>query len=226
MSYKLCDLFCKAGGCSDGYRSAGFDVTGVDIAFQKRYPKQCSFIQADAMTFDISEFDVVHASPPCQAYSKASQYMRNKGKSYPDLISKIRDRLVKANCIYVIENVVGAPLRNPVQLCGTSFGLGSKDLQLVRHRWFECNIQLLVPPCQHSSKPAAGVYGNGTPTYQRKRLGRDVLSAECREIMGISWMSRAELSQAIPPAYTRCIGEQLIAYLNRSRSIQPITRQG
>ncbi len=174
MSYKLLDLFCGAGGCSEGYRSAGFDVTGIDVAFQKRYPKQCSFLQADVMHLvNFSGFDVVHASPPCQAYSKASQYMRNKGKSYPDLISQIREKLVKANCIYVIENVVGAPLINPIQLCGTSFGLGSKDLQLVRHRWFECNIPLLVPPCQHSSKPAAGVYGNGTPTYQRKRLGAE-----------------------------------------------------
>jgi DNA (cytosine-5)-methyltransferase 1 len=224
MSYKLLDLFCGAGGCSEGYRAAGFDVTGVDIAFQKRYPKQCSFLQADVMHLvNFSGFDVVHASPPCQAYSKASQYMRNKGSIYPDLIAAVREKLVKSNCLYVIENVVGAPLLHPVQLCGTSFGLGSKDLQLVRHRWFECNAQLLVPPCQHGNKPVAGVYGHGMPTYQRKRLGRDVLSNECREVMGISWMSRTELSQAIPPAYTTYIGEQLIAILNRSRAIQPIT---
>jgi DNA (cytosine-5)-methyltransferase 1 len=219
MSYKLLDLFCGAGGCSVGYHEAGFEVTGVDIAPQPHYPLLGAFIQADALQFPLNGYDCIHASPPCQAYSKVTKGMRNAGKKYTDLLSAIRERLVKAGCHYVIENVPGAPLRNPVQLCGSIFGLGTGELELLRHRWFECSFALMVSGCQHTAKQSIGVYGNGTPSWHRKKLGRNVSVNEMRAAMGINWMVRRELSQAIPPAYTKYIGEQLIAFLEE-RDVQ------
>lgn len=205
-----------------GYYKAGFSVTGVDNAPQKNYPFE--FIQGDALTISLSGYDVIHASPPCQAHSKATKYLRNAGKVYPRLISDTQARLVKANCLFVIENVPGSPLRNPVQLCGTSFGLGSGVMELQRHRLFESNILLLTPPCQHTDKLTVGVYGNGTPSWQRNKLGRCVLVNEWREAMGIDWMVRRELKEAIPPAYTEFIGKQLINYLEAVE--QNTTRKG
>jgi len=212
MSYKLLDLFCKAGGCSWGYHLAGFKVTGVDIAPQPRYPF-AAFHQANALDFPLDGFDVIHASPPCQAYSKASQYRRNEGVSYADLIPAIRQRLVNSGKPYIIENVVGAPLLNPIMLCGSSFGLSNGEIELRRHRIFESNIPLLSIACRHSGKQSYSPCGNGTQSYHREKLGRNVNVREIRDLMQCEWMSRAELSQAIPPAYTRYIGLQLIAKL-------------
>ena len=224
MSWKLLDLFCKAGGCSMGYHRAGFEVTGVDIAPQKNYP--FPFVQADALMFPLSGFDVIHASPPCQAYSTASAYLRAKGKKYVDLVAQTRDRLIKSNTHYIIENVQGAPLRHSVRLCGSSFGLGFSEMALIRHRFFESDIMLFVPPCQHGSKPTITICGNGVPTATRDKLGRCFTVAEARESMGIDWMSRLELSQAIPPAYTEYIGKQLIEVLEKEAEKQKLTQKG
>ena len=201
----LLDLFCGAGGAAMGYHRAGFDVVGVDIAPQKHYP--FTFIQADALTFPLDGYDVIHASPPCQQYSISSLYYRQKGKFYPDLIQGVRKRLVEQETPWVMENVRGAPLRSPILLCGSMFGL-----LVQRHRFFESPwlMETLAPyTCRHDYIPYT-VTGNGTPSWSRRS---HQTAAECRAAMGIEWMTRAELSQAIPPAYTAWIGHQLLAAL-------------
>lgn len=201
---RLLDLFCKAGGASMGYHRAGFRVVGVDIEPQPRYPFE--FHQHDAMTFPLDGFDVIHASPPCQRYSAINRGMKTSHK-YPDLVSAVRRRL--EGRMYVIENVVGAPLMQPITLCGSHFGLSSGNMWLRRHRWFELPVLLLAPSCEHPNGLSIGVYGNGTNKWHRDLLGRNITVAEQREAMGIDWMTRAELTQAIPPAYTEWIGRRL-----------------
>lgn len=225
---RLLDLFCGAGGCSVGYHRAGFDVTGVDIEPQPNYPHR--FIQADAMAvlrdnlmddrLYLDQFDVIHASPPCQAYSVANNI---HGRSdHPDLVEPVRRLLQVWGGPYVIENVPGAPLRNPMQLCGLSLGLNVK-----RHRLFESNAWMMAPPCGSHAGDWLLVFGHtvlergqvigkakgGGNTIKRKHTTTD----RGREAMGIDWMTRDELSQAIPPAYTEFIGEQLIEHLAGDR---------
>lgn len=197
---RLLDLFCGAGGAAMGYHQAGFEVVGVDIKPQPRYPFE--FHQADALTFPLEGFDVIHASPPCQAFTKA-QIIRSK--QHPELIEPIRQRLIANGKPYVIENVVGAPLVKPITLCGAMFGL-----RTYRHRLFE------------SSAPISEPYH---PLHYHKtaKMGRPVQSHEfihvvgnfsnvalARQAMGIDWMTRDELREAIPPFYTKWIGEQLL----------------
>ena len=207
---KLLDLFCGAGGASVGYSRAGFEVTGVDHLPQKNYPFK--FIQADAMTFPLEGFDVIHASPPCQAYTPVSgRALKGQAGRYPDLIDPVRVRLAGAGVPYVIENVPGAPLRDPIQLCGSGFGLDVR-----RHRWFELRgFSAWSVPCAHHwqrprfrsldsrQKSLATVIGvHGHLNYPGE--------AELRNrAMGIDWMTQEELTQAIPPAYSKFIGEQL-----------------
>jgi DNA (cytosine-5)-methyltransferase 1 len=218
---RLLDLFCGAGGCSMGYNRAGFDVTGVDINPQPRYP--FTFIQADVMTLDpefIRSFDAVHASPPCQKHSRVSGKSIKAGRrEYPCFISPVRDMLALSGLPYIIENVEGSPLRNPFMLCGSMFGLDVR-----RHRLFESNIVILSLECRHDLQ---------TPrfrTLDSRRRGRlasvigvhghlnypGEFELRCKA-MGIDWMNNQELTQAIPPAYTEFIGKQLINYL-RSKS--------
>jgi DNA (cytosine-5)-methyltransferase 1 len=209
---RLLDLFCGAGGCSVGYARAGFEVVGVDINPQPRYPFE--FHQADALTFPLDGFDAIHASPPCQAHSDL-RHMWN-AKQHEDLVAVTRDRLHASGLPYVIENVEGAPLRQPLILCGTSFALGASRAELRRHRLFEVNwpIATLLPPCGHGRFPRViGVYGGHGRDRRRATNTQDFSVAERREAMGIDWMSSDELSQAIPPAYTQFIGEQLVTHL-------------
>jgi DNA (cytosine-5)-methyltransferase 1 len=216
---RILDLFCGAGGCSVGYHRAGFDVVGVDINPQPRYPFE--FHQADALTFPLDGFDAVHASPPCQAHT-AMGVMWNARK-HPDLVAATRARLIDAGVPYVIENVVGAPLDNPVQVCGAALNLGTDSHALARHRLFECSFPVMVPPCAHGSMPTIGVYGDhardrrrvpGAPNPERgMQFGADLGLQLAREAMGIDWMSWREISQAIPPAYTEHIGGYLRAAL-------------
>ena len=188
-----------------GYAQAGFDVVGVDMHPQPNYPYD--FVQADAMTYPLNGFDVIHASPPCQHYSRCNRGLGNTHK-YPDLVKPVRDRL--DGRLYVIENVPGSPLMQPITLCGSMFGLGCSAGWLRRHRWFELPVVILAPSCEHPRGMSIGVYGNGTNSYHRNKLGRNITVAEQREAMGIDWMSRRELTQAIPPAYTKWIGERII----------------
>lgn len=190
-----------------GYARAGFEVVGVDINPQPRYPFE--FHQADAMEFDLSGFDAIHASPPCQAYTVLGG--REDLSHYPDLVDAVRDRLGANGAPWVIENVPGAPLREPVTLCGAMFGLRS-----YRHRLFESNVQLIAPP-----HPKHKVRVNRRGENRREHwenggfitITGDVGTYCGPEAMGIDWMSGNELSQAIPPAYTEYLGWQLRAAL-------------
>lgn len=206
---RLLDLFCGGGGAAMGYHRAGFEITGVDIEPQPRYPFK--FIQADALEYLAAhgrEFDAIHASPPCQAYSIS----RNNGsnKAAPRLIAPTRAALVSIEKPYIIENVVGSDLIFPVLLCGASFGLGVAGMDLPRHRLFESSVRLFGLPCQHRRGKTIGVYGHGTNRWHLDAIGRCILEKEKREAMGIDWMNRQELKQAIPPAYTEYLGKQLI----------------
>jgi DNA (cytosine-5)-methyltransferase 1 len=205
---RIADLFCGAGGAAAGLNQAGFEVEGWDIKPQKNYPFK--FNLGCALSADLSSFDAVWASPPCQRYSIAAKAERNKGKEYPDLIAPTRLKLIESGKLWIIENVPGAPLRADLLLCGSMFGL-----QLIRHRIFEHNIGELelVRPCQHP-KVAVSVVGHGTPSWVRKSNGgKGFLVADARRAMGIDWMNRDELSQAIPPAYGNFIGKMMIKKL-------------
>lgn len=204
---KALDLFCGAGGAARGLQQAGFHVTGVDIKHQPRYAGDV-FIQADAMTFPLDGYDLVWASPPCQAYSLASKARRNAGIEYPDLLALTRDRFIASHQPWVIENVPGAPMRPDFRLCGCMFNL----IHLKRERWFETswNGFDLRPPCVHMH-PIFSVVGTGTPTSTRIAFGRNPTIGEYRAAMGIDWMNRGELSLAIPPAYSRFLAEQFLA---------------
>jgi len=210
----ILDLFCKAGGAGMGYHWAGFDVVGVDIEPQPRYPFE--FHQADAFEFFAAhwrEFDAHHGSPPCQGYSTITP-----DKSiHPKLIGQVREMFRAAGRPYVIENVEGArrELDHPIRLCGSSFGLSVR-----RHRYFETTFEVLQPPCVHYLQPQPiGVYGhhgggggeirpNGT---RRGRVARTTQAA--RDAMGIDWMRWRELAEAIPPVYTEYLGRALVAAL-------------
>lgn len=202
----LLDLFCGAGGAAMGYHRAGFDVVGVDIKPQPHYPFE--FVQANAMDVPFKmlgkRFDAIHASPPCQAYSAATRHIASD--DHPKLIDDLRDKLTRGRLPYVIENVPGAPLKNPVTLCGLSFGLRVK-----RHRLFELTFPLLVPPCDGHTENYFVIFGHEVRDRRHGHAaGRKNKLADGRVAMGIDWMNRGELSQAIPPAYTEFIGKQLI----------------
>ena len=223
MKPRLLDLFCGAGGASMGYSKAGFEVVGVDIAPQPHYPFE--FHQADVMryvftdqgpkvdnryhTINWTKFDAIHASPPCQAYSVATQAQRNLGKEYPDLLAQTRVLLERTGLPWVIENVPGAPMRADYKLCGCQF-----DLELRRVRLFETSWHgfAMLPPHYHPHAVPC-VTGHGTPSWIRKQLGYNPTIKQYHEAMGIDWMNRNELSQAIPPAYTEFIGKQLLDLL-------------
>lgn len=217
MKPRLLDLFCGAGGAARGYQQAGFYVVGIDNRPQPRYAGD-EFVQADALTFPLEGFDVIHASPPCQAYSRLAAMHRER--DYPDLIAVTSTLLTAVNVPYVIENVEGAPLaRHPqlngiwgIFLCGSMFGLGVERGYLRRHRLFESNVALAQPQCRHRG-PAVGVYGHGGYTGKHRMLYR----AEAAQAMQTSWMTRDEMTQAIPPAYTKYIGGFLMSHLEGNR---------
>ena len=213
---RLLDLFCGAGGAAMGYHRAGFDVFGVDIRPQPRYPFE--FHQADAMTFPLDGFDTIHASPPCQAYSDLRTSWN--AKTHPDLVDSVRQRLVSSGRPWAIENVEGAPLSKLTVLCGSMFNLGIPGYQLRRHRLFETHPMLpLQPPCMHRGA-VIGIYGDHVRSRGHWRKGADFpgqdKAALAGAALGIDWMTWAELSQAIPPAYTQFIGEQLLAHMKLS----------
>jgi DNA (cytosine-5)-methyltransferase 1 len=215
---KLLDLFCGAGGSAVGYHRAGFDVVGVDIKPQPRYP--FPFVQGDALNppCDLSAFDAIHASPPCQAYSITKH---SHSKEHPDLLPRTRAMLVESGVPWVIENVPGAPMPAAFVLCGASFGLKSYDpatglqLWLQRHRWFESSVAMWAAPHACKGKEIGGVYGGGSVdrSHDGRRGGYTPAAAVRSSLMGIDWMDGAHLNQAIPPAYTEFIGEQLLAAL-------------
>lgn len=218
---RLLDLFCCAGGAAMGYHRAGFEVVGVDLAFQKNYPFE--FHQADAIAYvreHAHEFDVIHASPPCQAFSRTKTLHSNE---HPDLVAITREALIASGKPYIIENVVGAPLRDPLILCGTEFNLTAPDvdgvpLKVLRHRLFESNVALHGNGgCRHDPTVlTASIYGAGggwTPTHRdspTRRGGYVPHTDVCRALLGVDWTNKHELSQVVPPAFTEHLGRQLI----------------
>lgn len=213
---RLLDLFCKAGGCTKGYQRAGFYVVGVDIEPQPRYVGD-EFVQADALDYVAihgHEFDAIHASPPCQGYS---DLRHRTGKVYPMLIGAVRSLLVATGKPYVIENVEGAPLLNPIVLCGSMFD----GLRVRRHRLFESSLFMLQPGhnCTHirvfthDKRKAHHGLLNQDEAFVQVTGGGNCSVDNARSAMGIDWMSKAELNEAIPPAYTEWIGQHLMQTL-------------
>jgi len=196
-----------------GLHRAGFDVIGIDINPQPRYPFR--FVQADALLppLDLTKFNFIWASPPCQAYSVAAHNERTRGKQYPDLIAPIRQMLVQSKIPYVIENVPGSPLIHPTKLRGTMF----PELKVIRERWFETSWFMLQPMQVNEPRSLIrnhgyiSVAGKGTQGWAYK-MGLRWLVDDVRSAMGINWMSRAELSQAIPPQYSEYIARAAIHY--------------
>jgi len=187
-----------------GYYRAGFtDITGIDNRPMPRYPFR--FIQADALEYLAEhghEYDVIHASPPCQAYTQARRLQGNR--EHPDLIVPVRDLLAQTGKPWIIENVPGAPIRGDLMLCGTMFGL-----KIIRHRYFELSwpANFLTMTCNHR-----GVYD---PWHGTGRTAN-----KFREAIGIDWMpvgggthKQGSIDEAVPPAYTEWIGKQLMQAL-------------
>lgn len=215
MKPRLLDLFCGAGGCAVGYHRAGFEVVGVDIVEQPDYPFH--FVQDDALRYleailltAPAHYDVIHASPPCQAYIRSGVVA--KDGRHPDLLGPTRELLLTTGLPYVIENVPGAPMRADILLCGSMFGL-----EVRRHRWFETNLPLppWTPACDHS-RPVAGVYGHphGADGAAPGMLPGDLET--WRRAMGIDWMDAKGLAAAIPPAYCEHIGALLLSALEEA----------
>ena len=213
------DLFCGAGGAGMGYHLAGFEVVGVDINPQPDYPFE--FHQDDATTFPLDGFDLIHASPPCQRYSRSTK----NHALHPDLIGVMRQRL--AGRCYVMENVEGAPLRRDVVLCGSMFGL-----MVQRHRIFEIEPMPLCWPvmqCRHEwgADPKAPYqvtgHADGSGWGARHKKYRDL--AHAQELMQMPWVTTCRgITESIPPAYTRWIGEQFLSTANtQSRSASGIS---
>jgi DNA (cytosine-5)-methyltransferase 1 len=220
---RLLDLFCGAGGASVGYSRAGFEVVGWDNKPHPDYPFEIHLGDAMEVVKDIAYLDtfaVVAGSPPCPRYSAITpEHTRDE---HPDFLPPFRDALKAWGGVYVIENVVGAPMDHPVMLCGSAFGL-----QVQRHRLFESNVFLMAPGCFHDPKnPPIGVYGDhgdakiymrpGT-NIRRSVKARDV--AEAQAALGIDWMTTwDDLTDAIPPAYTHYLGDQIMDRLAGERA--------
>ena len=217
MKPRLLDAFCCAGGASAGYHRAGFDVTGVDIAEQPNYPHR--FVRGDAVEYireHGAEYDLIHASPPCQAGCTLTAGT-NKGRTYPQLIPPTRAALEATGRPWVMENVMGAPIRRDLTLCGEMFGLA-----VIRHRGFETGGGLTLDQPEHRRHrgrvagmrhgewfegPYFQVYGNG---------GGKGTVRQWQQAMGITWTGvRRELVEAIPPAYAELIGRQAMVQLAR-----------
>lgn len=218
MKPRLLDLFCGAGGCTRGYQEAGFEVVGVDL---NPMPSYCGeeFVQANALDIlrylladqgQLSEFAAIHASPPCQAYSPLNAYNR---KDYPDLVDPIRDLLIATGLPYVIENVPQAPLRDPVTLCGSMFGL-----RLYRHRGFETNWPMVEPKHPHHVERCTrnGYLPTDEAPFMSIHGGKHskAWQQKAAEYMGVPWMRTIpEVCEAIPPAFTRHIGAYLLQHI-------------
>lgn len=212
---RILDLCCGAGGMTRGFQKAGFEVWGIDIASQ---PSYCGdhFIQDDALKwlrdFGAHGFAGVHASVPCQPFTAYRRKGHGVGDGYPDLIDLMRTELELTGLPYVMENVPGAPLKDPVRLCGSSFGLDVR-----RHRLFETNWPLLVPPCDHSWQtprfPAATNRAENSRCTVEVGVWRIPLDVQKRA-MGVDWdVTLEELSEMVPPAFAAFIGQALLEHL-------------
>jgi len=230
---RILDLFCGVGGAGMGYHRAGWDVVGVDIRFQPNYP--FPFVQSDALRalralyegerlytgteyFELADFDAIHASPPCKLFTNMARmqdHVLRLFEPHQDWLTPTREHLETIGLPFVIENVVGAPMRKPILLCGSMF---DETIRIRRHRLFEKNWPMArVPRCRHyRQSDVVGVYGDGGD-WERTRPGgggRKVAGPEAAKALGIDWTEhQPELAQAIPPAYTELLGIQLAARL-------------
>lgn len=260
---RVLDVYCCEGGAHRGYTDAGFDVYGIDLFedfTQSRYPgasykgdaihalvlllagQQLPFTHRDGTVewLGLADFDLIHASPPCQHASAGTRALRKEGaKEYPKLVEPTRYLLEQTGLPWVIENVKGAALLDPVVLCGSMFDLGALDedglpLRLERHRMFETNFPLDVPrPCHHDPDVwAAGVYG-GSRLAKRPKIGATPCPRQDREaarydrkggyvprslrvrqeLLGIDWMTGGGMAQSIPPAYAEWVGLAALAHI-------------
>jgi DNA (cytosine-5)-methyltransferase 1 len=224
----LLDTFAGGGGAAVGYHQAGFDVVGCDLTPSPRYPFSCweddALVVLDRLAdgksvrgYRLRDFAVIHASPPCQAYTS----LASRDGRHPDLIIPVRKLLLSSGLPYVIENVTGAPLRSAIMLCGSMFGLGVR-----RHRLFESSVLLFVPDgCRHRKQGTIRAYYGKRGWCAWKGAENRIHSKERQTIlyrgspeesaadMGVDWMTWDELTQAIPPSYTMYLGKQLIATL-------------
>jgi DNA (cytosine-5)-methyltransferase 1 len=208
---KALDLFCGAGGVSVGLQRAGFDVVGVDIAPQPNH-RGGEFVQADALEYPLEGFDFIWASPPCQAFT-AYNRRPDHVKESPDLIEAVRDRMEASGAAWAIENVVGAPLRQDLLLCGSMFGLDVR-----RHRVFELAFDVEVPPsCNHGWQEPRFPSATNRPNQRKTvEVGKWAIPLDVqRRAMGVPWMALSELTQAIPPAYAEYIGRAAMNALSR-----------
>ena len=214
------DLFCCAGGASTGLHRAGFEVVGVDVVKHERYPFE--FVQADATSYPLDGFDFIWASPPCQGYTALRHAPGAKGA--PLLIDVVRNRM-PSDRPWVIENVEEArwAMNNPVLLCGSMFNLGAQGCRTQRHRLFETNFSLPQPECRHDERPVIGVYGGHARKRSAQAGGRGTKDvwvgghkAAASEALGIDWMTLAEMSESIPPAYAEYIGRAAITSIART----------
>lgn len=213
---RLLDLFCCQGGAAKGYADAGFDVTGVDISPQPRYPYR--FVQADAIAFvreHGAAFDFIHGSPPCQ---HDSECQRLRGNTHPDLIAPTRTALESTGRPWVIENVGGAvpKLRTPVMLCGPMFGV-----QTYRHRFFETGggFTLAQPDHPAHAVPQAKMGRPVPPGHYGQFVGNFSGVDHARRVMGVAWMNRDGIRECIPPAYAQHIGRHVLAQLARGLEV-------
>lgn len=213
---RLLDLFCCAGGAGVGYTRAGFEVVGVDIKPQPNYP--LPFILGDVLKLDpkfIALFDAVHASPPCQSYSDLAKRNRNADE-WPRLVEPVREILIRSGLPYVIENVDGAPLLDPVVLCGTMF----PKLRVLRHRLFEANFEIVAPP--HKKHPKVHTFDRRKSHFGKTDEWKDFVQvtgggnctlAAARAAMGIDWMTKNEINESIPPAYAEFVGKAMLRHM-------------
>ena len=225
----LLDLFCGAGGCAVGYHRAGFEVVGVDIALQPNYPfefdqgdalEALAYVAAGAHGWD--SFDVIHASPPCQGYTQLAAVNAKLGRKqrHAKLIGVTRESLQATGLPYVIENVVGAPLIDPVRVCGTAF-----DRPLRRHRLFESNLDLVGKPCEHGRFTEPRYWTGWRPKGERRLSTVVQVYGNAAEkhlwphAMGIDWMTYGELAEAVPPDYTEWIGGQVLAQITTGEEV-------
>jgi DNA (cytosine-5)-methyltransferase 1 len=227
----LLDLFCGEGGASSGYQAAGFEVIGADsnIRCGKWYPFQFEHLDwQEALERYGSQADLIHASPPCQRYSKCGFVKDQDGK--PDLLEPVREALKATGKPYVIENVPGAPLRSPVELCGCMFQrtiyVQGKRFALYRPRLFELGFP---PPARPVHQPhvftALPIFGQAYPYFIFIQYGISVPGTKRCELMGCGWMSQAGVAEAIPPCFTQWIAERFLEASQVLEHPRPAPRQ-